>query len=132
MGDKLKDRLQECSDRKIPQHLHGLMPMGDVKLSKENVDVLIVRLRDYIVFYGVVLSIGKDDDQVQDLSSEMAEADKPLREVVLTSDHLLFWVYAGYREAIHRYRPGSLKKQQYEPPEYLRGWWSTAELISAY
>jgi hypothetical protein len=109
--------------------------MGEIKLPKTKKDVLKIRLRHYIVFYRVVLGIGRDNDQVRVLSAEeMAEADKYHRELVLTNKLLLFWVYAGYREAIHRYIPGLLGKYSalLEPPESLRGWWSTAEFMSAY
>jgi hypothetical protein len=105
---------------------------GEIKLPGEIKNVLKIRLRHYITFYRVELSIHGKDDQVQGLSlEERAEADKYLHIVVLTSS-------SGYtlvtERPIHRYRPDSLKKHsvQLEPPEYLQGWWSTAEFMYAY
>jgi hypothetical protein len=102
--------------------------LGEFNLPLGNENNLRKRVRHFLAFYRwqmgfVELSAVPQTPSLDE--NQIAEADRILsRWIQHRSEHLLFWVYAGYREACFCYdrqRQLDPLPPHLEPPEWLRG-----------
>jgi hypothetical protein len=115
-------RLYHCQEAKKP------VRMGEFQLPRGNENNLRTRVRHFLTFYRWQMGFVELSEVPQTPSldgNQIAEADSILsRWIQQHSELLLFWVYAGYREACFCYdrqRQLDPLPPHLEPPEWLRG-----------
>jgi hypothetical protein len=99
--------------------------LGEVTLPCAGSEGLVrSRIRHFLTFYNVQLGfLQMEDARPNDLTpSQVHQADELLSRCMFTSDHLLFWVYAGYREAALAYfSMRNVLPDYLVPPKFLLG-----------